>query len=119
MPTFLWPLLLLLTCSAPPARSPNVHTSVESPHTPAPGTSCLDHMWTQVKFSHDVPGMTPIQGTCGAQMPAVSVAATPPPCTRREPRGLQTESSCCSQDPVWGSLSAAFLFKFFLFELQK
>ncbi|CAN0529852.1 unnamed protein product [Rangifer tarandus platyrhynchus] len=58
MPTFLWPLLLLLTCSAPPARSPNVHTSVESPHTPAPGTSCLDHMWTQVKFSHDVPGMT-------------------------------------------------------------
>lgn len=58
MPAFLWPLLLLLTCSAPPARSPDVHTSVESPRTPAPGTSCLDHMWTQVKFSNDVPGMT-------------------------------------------------------------
>lgn len=58
MPAFLWPLLLLLTCSAPPARSPDMHTSVESPCTPAPGTFCLDHMWTQVKFSNDVPGMT-------------------------------------------------------------
>lgn len=36
MPDFLWPLLLLPSCFAPPARSPDVHTSVESPLTPAP-----------------------------------------------------------------------------------
>lgn len=36
MPTFLWPLLLLLSCSAPLAHSPDVHTSVESPRAPAP-----------------------------------------------------------------------------------
>ena len=50
-------------------------------------------------LSADMPlGSQPIQGACGAQMPAVSVAATPPPCTHREPRGLQTECSQCSQD---------------------
>ena len=72
-------------------------------------------------LSADMPlGSQPIQGACGAQMPAVSVAATPPPCTHRELRVLQTECSQCSQDPVWGSFSAAsLLFKFFLFELQK